>query len=200
MRLCKSKYGFLSSLLLTVLLVGCGTTPTPISERKMIAFSMDGGSNGNFAGPAHYVQMDDETIWHIEEERIREYVSYLLSYGGIKEVSSEEDAEYILFVNYVSEAQSKEVQQFSLRAVSKRVYKALGELRASWVVASRHYGTSPAPQQMMPMHALSMRDSVGRNLNPYQKSTGFRVDMPMVLQLMESIEGLEGEVQELDSE
>ena len=153
----------------------------------MIGFTMDGGANGDFRGPGHFVILDDETIWHLEEDRIKSYVSYLLAYRGLNEVDSADEADYFVFVNYVDVNQNAEVQQLSLTAVSKRVFNAIGELRPSWATVSTHYGETPAPDQMLPMHALSLREFVGGN--PYQKATGYHIDAPAVIRLMETVEG-----------
>ncbi|MCB1704756.1 MAG: hypothetical protein KDI17_07830 [Halioglobus sp.] len=173
-------------LVLLAFIGGCATAP---KEQPMVPFTMDGGANGDFRGPSHFVILDDETVWHLQEERIKDYVSYLLAYRGITEVDSEEEADYLVFVKYIDVAQNEQLQQLNLTAVSKRVFNALGELRPSWVALSVHYGETPAPDQMLPMHTLSLRDFVGGNPSPYQQSIGYRVDAPAVLRLMEKVEG-----------
>lgn len=181
-------------VLLSLLFSGC--TSTPVKEQPMVGFMMDGGANGNFSSVKHFIIFDDETIWHAEEERIKRYVSYLLSYAGLPEVETSDEADYLVFVNYIDESgsESREAQQLALTAVSKRVFNATGEVRPSWASVSRHYGVSPAPNQMLPMHTLSIRDFVGKPPNPYQKSMGYRVGSPSVLKLMNDVEGTQSNV------
>jgi len=176
------------ALCITVFIGACASTDGSGSSTgtQSVAFSMSGGANGSFQSAKHFVILDDETIWHVEEERIKKYVSYVLQYRGLPEVASEEEADYLLFVNYVDVDQDVNEQRLVLTATSKRVYKALGELRPAWVAASKHFGIPPNPIQMLPMHTLSIREFAGGN--PYQASMGYKVDSPQVIRLMESVE------------
>ncbi len=170
-------------------MAGCASPPN--TDSAVVIFSLDTGSVGTYSDGSHYVVLDGETIWSDQEDRLRKYISYLLEYGGLKEVDSQEDAEYIVIVNYVDESQNEQVQQLALTAVSKKVFKTTGEVRPRWVAASRHYGPSPAPEEMLPMHALAIRDYVGGNPYMSQPSVGYKVDDPLIASLMKKVEGAE---------
>lgn len=173
-------------LLVLLFLCGCAGNIDGSTQHSSVAFSLGGGSTGYFRHAQHFVILDDETIWHVEEQRIRKYASYLLSYKGLPETQHKDQADYLVFVNYVDLEQSSSEQRLVLTGVSKRVYEALGEPRPAWIAWSKHFGKPPETTQMLPMHALAIRDFVGDN--PYQASMGYKVNSPYVLKLVELVE------------
>lgn len=173
-------------LFLFVLLSSCAGVNS--GSPKLVHFSMSGSSYGVDVSTKFYVVLDDETNESSEAKRIKNYVSYVLNYRGLNEVTNQGSADYFVIVNYVDSEKNSSEQMLQLTAVSKRVYAATGEARPRWIAVSKHFGKPSHKEKMLPMHIMSIRDFAGRNPNPHQAARGYKPNDPYVIKLMKLVE------------
>jgi len=92
----------------------------------------------------------------------------------------------VILVSYL---ESVAEQKLILQGVSRRVYQATGEPRASWEVSTRHIGRPTSEKYHFAKMALSIRAVAAGNVAGHHST--YRVDnaSPLLNELYEQVEG-----------
>lgn len=175
-------------ILLFYTVSSCGSIAVHDNTQRN-SFIAKGVSFSNPAGVNFYVEVAEYNPLDTSPETLRKYVSYLLDYRGISEVSSDTDADYIIQVRYISYATNRDSQALILRAFSKRVLQARGkEAGPAWIASVEHLGEPRGKDKMLAMMSIAMRNFVGSNSSVYEKHQGISPYHASVTSLHELIE------------
>ena len=174
---------------ITVVISGCSANQaSPFGNRGVDVFYIKGGSYGASADSRYYLFLEDESLPDSLQIRLLNYAYYVLDYRGMHVISAPSEADYYVMVSFRPYDTSSKEQIFQLAAASRKVYEATNDFKPRWWANSTYYGTEPKHNQMLAMHALSVRDFAGKSLGRHQNAVRYRKNDEVVRHVMNKVE------------